>query len=134
FFEIQLKEGRRDRMFTQLTVGASELTLSNDGLLSEKTTYSLSARRSYLQGLFKLLQLPFLPTFNDFQLKTTTKINEKTELTFIGLGAIDNFKLNKEIPEGESEEDLENRLYLLDVLPVQSQWNYATGLKLKRFR
>lgn len=134
FFEIQLKEGRRDRMFTQLTVGASELTLSNDGPLSEKTTYSLSARRSYLQGLFKLLQLPFLPTFNDFQLKTTTKINEKTELTFIGLGAIDNFKLNKEIPEGESEEDLENRLYLLDVLPVQSQWNYATGLKLKRFR
>jgi hypothetical protein len=78
FFEIQLKEGRRDKMFTQLTVGASELTLSNEGPLTPKTTYLLSARRSYLQGLFRLLQLPFLPTFNDFQFKTTTKINDKT--------------------------------------------------------
>ena len=134
FFEIQLKEGRRDKMATQLTVGASELTLSNEGPLSEKTTYSFSARRSYLQGLFKLLGLPFLPTFNDFQVKTTTKLNAKTELTFIGLGAIDKFELNQDIPEDESGEELESRLYLLDVLPVQSQWNYTTGLKLKRFR
>lgn len=134
FFEFQLKEGRRDKMATQLTVGASELTLSNEGPIGEKTTYLLSARRSYLQGLFKLIGLPFLPTFNDFQLKTTTKINEKTELTFIGLGAIDKFVLNEDIPDDETEEDRENRLYLLDVLPVQNQWNYATGVKLKRFR
>lgn len=134
FFEIQLKEGRRDKMATQLTVGASELTLSNEGPIGEKTTYLLSARRSYLQGLFKLLGLPFLPTFNDFQLKTTTKLNEKTELTFIGVGAIDKFMLNKDVPDGETAEELESRLYLLDVLPVQNQWNYATGLKLKRYR
>lgn len=134
FFEIQLKEGRRDKMATQLTVGASELTLSNEGPISEKTTYSLSARRSYLQGLFRLIGLPFLPTFNDFQLKTTTKLNDKTELTFIGLGAIDNFALNEDIPNDETEEERENRLYLLDVLPIQTQWNYVTGAKLKRFR
>ncbi|WP_086543170.1 TonB-dependent receptor [Algoriphagus antarcticus] len=134
FFEFQLKEGRRDKMATQLTVGASELTLSNEGPIGEKTTYLLSARRSYLQGLFKLIGLPFLPTFNDFQLKTTTKINEKTELTFIGVGAIDKFALNEDVPDEESQEDRESRLYLLDVLPVQNQWNYATGLKLKRFR
>ena len=120
FFEIQLKEGRRDRMATQLTVGASELTLSNEGPLSPKTTYILSARRSYLQGLFRLLQLPFLPTFNDFQLKTTTKINDKTELTFIGIGAIDQFALNEDAPEEETQEEKEDRLYTLGVLPVQS--------------
>ena len=134
FFEISLKEGRRDKMFTQLTVGASELTLSNEGPLTPKTTYILSARRSYLQGLFRVLGLPFLPTFNDFQFKTTTKINEKTELTFIGIGAIDQFSLNFDIPEDETQEEIEERKYLLNVLPIQSQWNYATGAKLKRFR
>lgn len=134
FFEIQLKEGRRDRMATQVTLGASELTLSNEGPLTPKTTYILSARRSYLQGLFRLLQLPFLPTFNDFQLKTTTKINEKTELTFIGIGAIDQFALNEDAPEEETQEEKEDRLYTLGVLPVQSQWNYTTGARLKRFR
>lgn len=134
FFEIQLKEGRRDKMFTQLTVGASELTLSNEGPLTPKTTYLLSARRSYLQGLFRVIGLPFLPTFNDFQFKTTTKINEKTELTFIGIGAIDQFALNFDIPENQTQEEIEERQYLLGVLPIQSQWNYATGAKLKRFR
>lgn len=134
FFEIQLKEGRRDKMFTQLTVGASELTLSNEGPLTPKTTYLLSARRSYLQGLFRVIGLPFLPTFNDFQFKTTTKINEKTELTFIGIGAIDQFALNFDIPENQTQEEIEEREYLLGVLPIQSQWNYATGAKLKRFR
>lgn len=134
FFEIQLKEGRRDKMFTQLTVGASELTLSNEGPLTPKTTYLLSARRSYLQGLFRVIGLPFLPTFNDFQFKTTTKINDKTELTFIGIGAIDQFALNFDIPEDQTQDEIEERQYLLGVLPIQSQWNYATGAKLKRFR
>jgi hypothetical protein len=134
FFEFTLKEGRRDKMATQLTLGASELTLSNEGPIGEKTTYLVSARRSYLQGLFRLIGLPFLPTFNDFQVKTTTKLNDKTELTFIGVGAIDNFALNQDVPDEETEDERIDRLYLLDVLPIQSQWNYATGLKLKRFR
>ena len=134
FFEFQLKEGRKDKMFTQMTLGASELTLSNEGPIGEKTTYILSARRSYLQFLFRQLQLPFLPTFNDFQLKTVTKLNAKTELTFIGVGAIDDFALNFDVPEDETEEEREQRLYTLVNLPVSTQWNYATGLKLKRFR
>jgi hypothetical protein len=134
FFEFTLKEGRRDKMATQLTLGASELTLSNEGPIGEKTTYLVSARRSYLQGLFRLIGLPFLPTFNDFQVKTTTKLNDKTELTFIGVGAIDSFALNQDVPDEETEDERIDRLYLLDVLPIQSQWNYATGLKLKRFR
>lgn len=134
FFEFELKEGRRDKMFTQFTVGASELTLSNEGPIGENTTYLFSARRSYLQGLFRLIGLPFLPTFNDFQVKTTTKLNDKTELTFIGIGAIDNFALNQDVPDDETEDERADRLYLLDVLPIQKQWNYTTGLKLKRFR
>ncbi|MFC4872244.1 TonB-dependent receptor [Negadavirga shengliensis] len=134
FFEFQLKDGRRDKMFTQVTVGASELTLSNEGPLGEKTTYIFSVRRSYLQGLFRLLGLPFLPTFHDFTFKTKTNINDKTELTVLGVGAIDDFVLNFDIPDNENQEERENRLYLLDNLPISSQWNYATGAKLRRFR
>ncbi|SHM40667.1 Outer membrane receptor proteins, mostly Fe transport [Cyclobacterium lianum] len=134
FFEFQLKDGRRDRMFTQVTVGASELTLSNEGPIGENTTYIFSARRSYLQGLFRLLGLPFLPTFNDFTFKTKTRINDKTELTVLGVGAIDQFSLNFDVPDEENSEERENRLYLLDNLPISTQWNYATGLKLKRYR
>lgn len=134
FFEFSLKEGRKDKMFTQMTVGASEFTLSNEGPLGEKTTYLVSARRSYLQFLFRALGLPFLPTFNDFTVKTTTKINPKTELTFLAVGATGNFALNFDEPRNETELERENRLYLLENLPITSQWNYTTGLRLKRFR
>lgn len=134
FFEFQLKDGRRDKMLTQVTLGASEITLSNEGPIGEKTTYILSARRSYLQALFRLIGLPFLPTFNDFTFKTKTKFNAKTELTVLGVGAIDQFALNFDVPEDETTEEKEDRLFLLDNLPISTQWNYATGVKLKRFR
>ncbi|MGY6558906.1 MAG: TonB-dependent receptor [Nitritalea sp.] len=134
FFEFELKEGRRDKAYTQLTVGASELTFSNEGPIGEKTTYLISARRSYLQLLFRVLGLPFLPTFNDFTVKTTTKFNDKTELTFLGVGATGQFALNFDTPNNETEEERENRLFLLESLPITSQWTYTTGLRLKRFR
>ncbi|RZS95617.1 TonB-dependent receptor [Cecembia calidifontis] len=134
FFNFELKEGRSDRMFTQMTIGASEFTFSNEGPLGEKTTYLISARRSYLQLLFRALGLPFLPDFYDFQVKTVTKINDKTELTFLGVGAIDLFSLNFDEPRNETIEERESRLYLLDNLPISTQWNYTTGLRLKRFR
>lgn len=134
FFEFDLKDGRKDKMFSQVTIGASEFTISNEGPLGKNTTYLVSARQSYLQFLFRGLGLPFLPTFNDFTIKTKTKINEKTELTFLGVGAIDIFSLNFDAPRNETEEERENRLYLLENLPISSQWNYTTGLKLKRFR
>ncbi len=134
FFEFELKDGRKDETFTQLTLGASEFTVSNEGPLGKNTTYLVSARRSYLQFLFRAIGVPILPTFNDFTVKTKTKINDKTELTFLGVGAIDQFSLNFDEPANESEDERENRLYLLENLPISTQWNYTTGLKLKRFR
>ena len=64
-------------------VSATDIGLTLEGPIGEKTTYLLSARRSYLQGLFKVLGLPFLPTYNDFQAKVKYKIDNKNEITFI---------------------------------------------------
>ena len=82
----------------------------------------------YLQFLFSLLELPFLPTYNDFQFKVKTKIDAKNEITFIGIGAIDQFELNL-----DANETL-NQRYILSYLPVNEQWNYAIGLVYKHYR
>lgn len=58
-----------------------------------KTTFLASVRRSYLELLFQALDLPIRPNYWDYQFKTTTKINDKTTLTTLGLAAIDEFKL-----------------------------------------
>ncbi len=125
--DIQLKDGRKDRTGGIFQVGASEVGLTLEGPLSEKTTYIASARRSYLQFLFSLLDLSFLPTYNDFQAKVKYRIDDKNQITFLGLGAIDNFKLNLDANETELQR------YQLRLLPVNEQWNYSIGAKYTHF-
>ncbi len=109
------------------TLGASELSLTTTAPLSDKTGLIASVRRSYLQFLFDGLGLPFLPTFTDFQFKTKTRIDAKNEITFLGVGAIDRFKLNLDA------EPTEENTYILKYLPVNNQWNYTIGTAYKHF-
>lgn len=127
-FEFTQKDGNKDETKYRAVVGASELSLTADGPLGKNTTFIASARQSYLQFLFDAIGLPFLPTFNDFQFKSRTRINEKNELTFIGLGAIDQFKLNMGI-----EDPTEEQQYILSYIPVNEQWNYTVGAVYKHF-
>ncbi len=126
-FNFQQRDGRDDRLGGTFMVGATDIGLTLEGPIGDKTTFLFSTRRSYLQFLFKAIGLPFLPTYNDFQAKVKYKIDQKNELTFIGLGAIDQFKLNLDANETEDQQ------YLLDQLPVSPQWNYTNGLVYKHF-
>ena len=103
-------------------------------VICKKTTFIASARQSYLSGLFKLLKLPFLPTYTDFQFNVKHKFDDKNELSFIGLGAIDTFKLNENVNDGVTDEDdLKRNNYILSNIPIQNQWNYTAGLSYKHY-
>ncbi len=127
-FGFKFRNGRDDRLGASFTVGSSDLNLTFEGPIGKKTTFLASARQSYLQFLFQAIGLPFLPTYNDFQVKVKHQFDQKNELTFIGLGAIDQFKLNLEANETEEQQ------YILGLLPVSPQWNYTNGLVYKHFR
>jgi len=87
-------DGNDEKFRFRATVGASDLGLTADGPTGNNSTLIMSLRRSYLQFLFSALDLPFLPTYNDFQFKHKTRIEDKGELTVIGIGALDDFELN----------------------------------------
>lgn len=125
--DFQQVDGNKEKMKYRATVGASDLALTLDGPLGDKTSVVFSARRSYLQFLFSAIGLPFLPTYNDVQFKIKSRINEKNEITLIGLGAIDQFELNKEANETEEQR------YILGYLPVNAQWNYTVGAVYKNY-
>ncbi|OIP82681.1 MAG: hypothetical protein AUK44_07130 [Porphyromonadaceae bacterium CG2_30_38_12] len=127
--EIRQKDGSKDRVHTKLSVGASDAALTLDGPIGKKSTFIVSARQSYLQFLFKAIGLPFLPTYNDFQLKYKYEIDKKNELTFLGIGAIDNLTLNTDLQTTGSEA----QKYLLTYLPIYKQWNYTNGIVYKHF-
>ncbi len=134
-FEFKQKDGNSERLLTNFMVGSSDIGLTFDGPISKKSSFVFSARRSYLQFLFEALKLPFLPTYNDFQFKQKISLTPKDEITIIGLGAIDEFKLNKSVNKGVSDSaTLERNNYILGNLPVNEQWNYSVGLVYKHFK
>ncbi|MCW0483480.1 TonB-dependent receptor [Gaoshiqia sediminis] len=128
-FEFFQVDGNPDKFRAKTSVGASEVTATFDGPVGENTTYIVSARRSYLQLLFSLLELPFLPTFNDFQVKVKTRLDRKNEISFIGLGAIDQSVLNLDIDQPDDQQK-----FILASLPENDQWSYTAGLVYKHFR
>lgn len=127
--DMKLIDGNPDRMIYRATLGASETALSINGPLSKKTNVLFSVRRSYLQFLFGVIGLPFLPTFNDYTLKVKTKFNVQNELTIISIGALDKNVLNTGL-----KNPTEEQRFILNYLPVNNQWNYAIGANYRHYR
>jgi hypothetical protein len=128
-FNFKQIDGNSEALRFRGSLGASEVSLTADGPISDNTTFIISARRSYLQFLFKLIGLPFLPTFNDMQFKVKTKIDDRNEITFIGLGAYDINVLDTDIEKPDEFQE-----YLLGNIPESEQWNYALGAVYKHYR
>lgn len=125
---FKMKDPRQDRIGGNFTLGANDAGITIEGPIAKGHSFMFSYRRSYLQLLFRLLGLPFLPTYDDFQLKYKARINDKNEIIVVGLGAIDQFKLN-------TDDDLDpEQQRIVDVLPVNNQWNYTLGVNWKNYR
>lgn len=118
--DFSLRDGDMERNSLKATLGASEVSLSSNGHLGKKTSYLVSVRQSYLQALFKVLGLPFLPAYTDASFKLKTRFDSHNELTLLGLGGLDRMKLNLGI-EGEDAE------YMLSYLPKIEQETYTVG-------
>lgn len=127
-FQFKQKTGNRNKLQGNIRLSATELSGTLEGPLSKdkKTTFLASIRRSYLQLLFTAIDLPIRPSYWDFQTKITRQIDKKTTLSFIGIGAIDDFRfaaIKKATPE---------KLYILNSNAFIKQWTYTAGLSLKR--
>lgn len=132
--DFSFKDGRTDEYSANAVIGSSDLGITFEGPTGKNSSIIASVRRSYLQFLFEALRLPFLPTYNDFQFKWKKQLNENTRLTVLGLGAIDDFELNTSLAEDPEAEDYFENKYLLDLLAVNTQWNYSIGAKIEQFR
>jgi hypothetical protein len=123
--QFRQREGNPDRFQGNVRLSATELAATVEGPLSSRTTFLASARRSYLQFLFQAIDLPIRPNYWDFQYKVSHKLSDKTTLTAIGVGAIDEFSF------AEPKESSAEKEYILRSNPSINQWNYTTGFALR---
>ena len=127
-FQFKQKNGNPNKLQSNVRLSATEVAATLEGALSKdkKTTFLSSIRRSYLQLLFSAIDLPIRPNYWDFQTKIKKQLNTKTSISFIGIGAIDEFSfaaIKKATPEKQ---------YILNSNPLINQWNYTVGLTLQK--
>lgn len=126
--DFKQKNGNTKRVQGNFRLSASEVAATFDGPLNKKRnlTFLASARRSYLQLLFKALDLPIRPDYYDFQYKIAYAPNKKNTFSFIGVGAIDQFSF------GTIRKPTLDKYIILDNVPSNNQWNYTVGATWRR--
>ena len=130
---FEQREGNANEFGGNFRFGASEAGITLEGPLFRKdkdrpanTTFLFSVRRSYLQFLFELIGLPIRPDYWDYQWKIKHEIDKYNSLTFIGIGAIDDFSV-----KAPDEFDAEQQA-TLDQVPIIDQRSTTVGLSWKR--
>ncbi len=120
---ITLRDGESERISGELNLSATGFGAILEGPIGSHSSYLMSVRRSYLDLLFKYAGFSFIPSYVDFQLKTTTRIDAENSVSFLGIGAIDRVEFVNDNPDDRYD----NSLILA---PEQNQ--YFTGLTWKR--
>jgi hypothetical protein len=120
---LSLTNGRSDKIGGKFLVSATQFGLNLEGPISNKGNFIISARKSYLDLIFKLNDLPFIPVYTDFNVVANYNLSQKDKLFFIGLAAIDNIDRN--------QSSLENRVKNASILDNNQQL-YVAGLNYRR--
>jgi hypothetical protein len=87
--KIDLREGRTDKLGGKATISASQFGLNLEGPVNENSSFIFSARRSYLDFIFKAAGFGFVPEYYDLLGKADYKTDNNNSFSFIFTGAFD---------------------------------------------
>jgi len=122
---IDLAEARKDRFGGKATISASQFGFDVEGpIWGDKGGAYFSARRSYLDFIFKAAGFSFVPEYWDFLLKTSYELSPKDKLSFFSISAIDEVKL--------FNDDADDKYGNSQVL-APSQYQNASGMTLQHY-
>ena len=120
---IDLRNGRNDRLGGKATISASQFGLNVEGPLSANSDFIFSARRSYLDLIFKAAGFGFVPEYYDVLSKFNFKLDNKNSLNYLFIGAFDNVRYFNETSD---------QLYDNSRILGSDQVQYFTGLSWRR--
>jgi len=89
---INLRDGRKDALGGKATISASQFGLNLEGPVGSNASVFFSARRSYLDFIFKAAGFGFVPEYWDFLSKASVSFGPKDQLSLLAVGVLDNVK------------------------------------------
>lgn len=120
---INLRQGQSERLSGELNLSATGFGAIAEGPIGSSTTFLAGVRRSYLDFLFKAAGFSFIPSYVDFQFKTTTQLDRNNTISFLTIGALGTVEFSNE----NADDRYDNSRILA---PEQKQ--YFGGLVWKR--
>ncbi len=121
--EITIREGNAERVAGGINLSATGFGAMAEGPLGKHGTFLASARRSYLDLLFKLAGFNFLPSYYDAQVKFTQRLGNRDQLSWLTVAAIDRVDFNNATAKDRVDN---SRILRLD------QNQYFSGLTWRR--
>lgn len=108
--DIKFREGSKKNYFNNIDMSLQGFGGQFEGRLSDKGSYLLSLRRSYLDLLKDAIRLSAVPKYWDLNLKADYNLNAKNNLSFLGFWATDNIEFGQRDPEDETANPFENAI------------------------
>ncbi|MBT8381073.1 MAG: TonB-dependent receptor [Ignavibacteria bacterium] len=119
---IDLRNGRQDRIGGKATISATQFGLNVEGPISNGSQFLFSARRSYLDFIFKAADFSFVPEYWDILGKADFEIDKSNSISFLLITAIDNINYFN---------DTEDQRYDNSRIIGSEQLQYLTGIKYR---
>ncbi len=126
--QLEGRNARADRWGVRATQGGTDYGVTLEGPVGDKTLITMSGRNSFSQHYFKLFNIPVSPTYQDAQLRIHHKIGPRKDLTIIGVGGWDDYKL---YTDGRGSDAL---LYNVGYIPEGTQQTEVLGARYRSFR
>jgi hypothetical protein len=120
---LTMVKKRPDRFGGKAFLSATQYGFGFETPVLEKGDLIFSARKSYLDLIFKAAGLPFVPIYTDFNILGQIDLSPEDRLLFVGFSAID------EVDRDQSS--LENRTFNAGLLD-NTQYKGITGLSYRR--
>lgn len=119
---LDLRDGREDRVGGKGTIAATQFGLNLEGPIADRGAWLFSARRSYLDLIFRAAGFSFVPEYWDFLGKTTWRVGRSDQLSALVIVATDRVRLFN-----DDQDDIFDNSRILD----NSQDQLVAGLTWK---
>jgi hypothetical protein len=120
---INLREGTRERVSSELNLSATGAGIILEGPLPGGGTFLSSVRRSYLDLIFEAAGFSFIPAYTDLTVKTVWRPTRNDQISFLTIGAIATISFNNSTAENRFENSR---------VAGTSQDQYFSGLTWRR--
>ncbi len=122
--DIKLRNGNMDKFSGKINLSGTGFGANLEGPLpvKNKSSWIVSARRSYLDIVFNAAGFSFVPEYTDFQGRLNFHINDKNFLTINSFGALDKVRFNNSTEENKQDNER---------ILTNNQNSYSMGIGLK---